>query len=192
MKIKNFRSKINLFVLCLVMQIIFFGCINDKSHDEKEFDVIKIDNGNDQKINVNEFSVSPPPFSEDIFPCSACHADQIPSAKRRTLDMHEDIQEMFNHDSENRWCIDCHDLNSRDSLKLASGKLIGFDESFKLCGQCHGDKYRDWKVGVHGKRIGEWNGKKQYFLCVHCHNPHSPKFNPLKPMPAPVRQEDLQ
>ena len=62
MKIKNFRSKINLFVLCLVMQIIFFGCINDKSHDEKEFDVIKIDNGNDQKINVNEFSVSPPPL----------------------------------------------------------------------------------------------------------------------------------
>lgn len=186
----NLSSKIKLFVLCLIMQSIFYGCISE-SHHEKEFDVIKTDNDKESSLNVNEFSVSPPPFSEDIFPCSACHADQVPSAKRRELDMHEDIQEMFNHDSENRWCIDCHDLNSRDSLKLASGKLIGFDESFKLCGQCHGDKYRDWKVGVHGRRIGEWNGKKQYFLCVHCHNPHSPKFKQIKPLPAPVRQEDL-
>ena len=105
--------------------------------------------------------------------------------------MHDDISAIFDHDSENRWCLDCHDKNNRDSLKLASGKLIGFDESYKLCGQCHGDKLRDWKVGVHGKRTGEWNGRKQYLLCVHCHNPHSPKFKPVKPLPPPVRQEDI-
>jgi len=48
---------------------------------------------------------------------------------------------------------------------------VPFTASYELCGQCHGDKYRDWKVGVHGKRTGMWNGKKTYYLCVNCHNP---------------------
>lgn len=137
-----------------------------------------------------EIAVSPPPFSDGVFPCNDCHAFRKPSAVRRKLEWHEDITEMFNHDSENRWCLDCHDLVNRDSLKLASGKLLDFKESYKLCGQCHGDKLRDWKVGVHGRRTGEWNGKKQYYLCVSCHNPHSPRFKPLKPEAPPAQQEE--
>jgi hypothetical protein len=133
-----------------------------------------------------QIAVSPPPFTDGIFPCNDCHKDQKPNPVRRKLvDMHDSISDIFNHDSQNRWCLDCHDLNNRDSLRLASGKLLDFKESYKLCGQCHGDKLRDWKVGVHGKRIGEWNGKKEYFLCVTCHNPHSPKFKQLKPEPPP-------
>jgi len=142
---------------------------------------------------INQIAVSPPPFSDGIFPCTECHKDLTPNPNRRQLvDMHDDIDAMFNHDKENRWCLDCHDINSRDSLKLASGKKLDFKESYKLCGQCHGDKYRDWKVGVHGKRTGEWNGKKLYYLCVNCHNPHSPHFKPLKPLPPPIRQEDIK
>lgn len=137
-----------------------------------------------------EIAVSPPPFSDGIFPCNDCHAFEKPNPERRKLEWHEDITEIFNHDSENRWCLDCHDLNKRDSLRLASGKLLDFKESYKLCGQCHGDKLRDWKVGVHGRRIGEWNGEKQYFLCVSCHNPHSPKFKPIKPEAAPFREDE--
>ena len=108
-----------------------------------------------------------PPFSDGIFPCTDCHANLPPNPVKRVLtEWHEDISAMFNHDSENRWCLDCHDLNNRDSLRLASGKLLDFKESYKLCGQCHGEKYRDWKVGVHGKRTGEWNGQKRIFaLC---------------------------
>ena len=74
---------------------------------------------------------------------------------------------------------------NRDMLHSASGKLIDFSESYKLCGQCHGPKLRDWKAGIHGRRTGQWNGEKQYLLCAHCHNPHSPKFPQLKPEPAP-------
>ena len=108
----------------------------------------------------------------------------------RILEMHEDIVESFTHDNENRWCLDCHDANVRDSLRLASGKLLDFKESYKLCGQCHGDKLRDWKVGVHGKRTGEWNGQKQYLLCVHCHNPHSPRFKMINPEPPPIGKKN--
>lgn len=140
---------------------------------------------------ASEIAVAPPPFSEDIFPCSECHADQETNSEPRTLDMHEEIVDMFDHDSENRWCLDCHDANSRDSLRLASGNLLSFEESYKLCGQCHGNKLRDWKVGVHGKRTGSWNGKKEYLLCVHCHNPHSPRFKPIRPLPPPIRQKNI-
>lgn len=136
------------------------------------------------------YPVPPPPFSEDIFPCSDCHADMEPNPNRRELvDMHEDM--VLDHAEGQRWCLDCHNLNDRDSLHLVSGEVIPFTESYRLCGQCHGDKLRDWKVGVHGKRTGYWNGEKQYLLCAHCHNPHSPSFKPLQPMPPPIRPENL-
>ena len=135
---------------------------------------------------VPDFFVPPPPFSEDIFPCSECHADMDVNAERRMLeDEHVEISEMFNHASDQRWCLDCHNPNNRDVLRLANGDLVSFEESYNLCGQCHGTIFRDWKAGIHGKRTGEWNGKKQYRLCVHCHNPHSPKFKPIKPLPPP-------
>ncbi len=132
------------------------------------------------------FPVPAPPFSEDIFPCSECHADMEPNLERRELeDMHTDI--VLYHAEGQRWCLDCHNPDDRDVLRLVSGETIPFSESYRLCGQCHGDKFRDWKVGIHGKRTGNWNGDKQFLLCVHCHNPHDPKFKPLKPLPPPVR-----
>jgi len=132
------------------------------------------------------FPVPGPPFSEGIFPCSQCHASMKPNPTRRVLtDYHTDI--VLHHAEGQRWCTDCHNLLDRDKLRLVSGELIDFSESYRLCGQCHGDKFRDWKVGVHGKRTGQWNGDKEYLLCVHCHNPHDPKFKALKPMPPPVR-----
>ncbi len=126
----------------------------------------------------------PPPFSEGIFPCSGCHAGMDVNEKRRVLkDEHTNI--ILEHDAANRWCLDCHSAKNRDKLHLASGALIDFSESYRLCGQCHGPTYRDWKAGVHGKRVGSWNGPKSYFLCVHCHNPHSPRVKQVVPFPAP-------
>ena len=128
--------------------------------------------------------VPPPPFSEGIFPCTSCHLDMEVNRTRRELtDFHTDI--VLKHDEQHRWCLDCHDAAERDSLHLASGERISFDESYRLCGQCHGEKLRDWKAGVHGRRTGEWNGRKQYLLCAHCHNPHQPRFRPLAPKPPP-------
>lgn len=132
----------------------------------------------------NSFAVARPPFSEGIFPCSQCHAYMKANTKRRNLtEYHGNI--VLNHAQGQRWCTDCHDSQNRDKLKLASGDQIEFSESYKLCGQCHGTQFRDWKVGVHGKRTGNWNGDKQYLLCVNCHNPHDPKFKVLKPLPPP-------
>jgi hypothetical protein len=114
-----------------------------------------------------------------------------PNTKRRPLEgMHSDID--LHHGPESRWCLDCHDATNRDRLHLVNGDRIEFTASYLLCGQCHGDKLRDWRVGVHGKRTGSWNGAKQYVRCVHCHNPHSPHFKPLKPMPPPTPPDQIR
>jgi hypothetical protein len=149
-----------------------------------------------------------PPFSEGIFPCSSCHADMEKNGTRRELTFHDEQQSIFDHGADQRWCLDCHDLQNRDVLRLASGEPVPFTESYRLCGQCHGDKYRDWRSGIHGKRVGRWDGEKSYFLCVNCHNPHSPAFKGvqevvadgkktvaptltyLKPEPRPKRPEE--
>ncbi|MBZ5637956.1 MAG: hypothetical protein LAO51_04270 [Acidobacteriia bacterium] len=130
--------------------------------------------------------VPPPPFSDGIFPCSSCHAGMEANRTRRRLtDMHQEIE--LRHDEQHRWCLDCHDAENRDRLHLASGEPIAFEQSYLLCGQCHGEKLRDWRAGVHGRRTGEWNGRKKYLLCANCHNPHQPRFRPLAPKPAPLR-----
>ena len=133
-----------------------------------------------------DIQVPPPPFTEGIFPCSECHADLETNPVRRELEeMHDDIE--FKHDEENRWCLDCHDADNRDMLHSAGGELIDYKESYKLCGQCHGPKLRDWQAGIHGRRTGQWNGQKQYLLCAHCHDPHSPKYKSMKPEPPPKK-----
>ena len=135
------------------------------------------------------FNVPPPPFSsEDIYPCSMCHEDMEVNHERRELEMfHEEIQ--LNHGPEERWCFDCHNAEDRDHLRLVNGELVGFDESYRLCGQCHGTIFRDWRAGIHGRRRGYWDGAKEYLLCAHCHNPHAPKFQAMTPMPPPVRPQ---
>ncbi len=132
----------------------------------------------------SHIAVSPPPFTPGIYPCSRCHSKLLTNPTRRKMRWaHEEIE--LKHDEENRWCLDCHSALDRDKLHLASGKFVEFTESYKLCGQCHGTKLRDWKAGAHGKRTGSWNGQKRYLLCANCHNPHSPHFKPLAPMPPP-------
>jgi len=193
MKDKIYSSVRIPFIIMMLFLVLFFGCKKRESESKKilkpedlKTEIIKPD-------TTTEFAVEAPPFSDGIYPCTDCHANFAPNPVRRTLtEWHEDISAMFNHDSENRWCLDCHDLKNRNYLRLASGKLLDFKESYKLCGQCHGEKYRDWKVGVHGKRTGFWNGKKEYLLCVNCHNPHSPKFKELTPEPPPVRQDSIK
>ena len=151
----------------------------------------------------------PPPFSEGVFPCSQCH-DKPGDRTRRELGYHDEIQAVFDHDAEHRWCLDCHDVANRDVLHLSNGDPVPFTESYRLCGQCHGDKFRDWREGIHGKRVGAWNGAKTYYLCVNCHNPHSPRFKGvqeiqvggravtqptrelLKPLPRPQRPEEMR
>ncbi len=106
--------------------------------------------------------------------------------RREDLLVHTNIR--LNHGGVRLWCLDCHSPDNRNYLlPLSDGKNIEFEQSYLLCGKCHGTIYRDWRDGIHGKRTGYWNGSKDYYLCVTCHDPHSPKFRPIAPMPPPKK-----
>jgi hypothetical protein len=146
----------------------------------------------DEGSPAAQFPVPKPPFSKGVFPCTRCHdkPDDSNPTPRILLAMHSDVRLV--HGSREQWCYDCHNPSNRDMLRLAGGRLVSFETSYELCGQCHGEKLRDWRVGIHGRRIGCWNGPRQYLLCVNCHNPHSPHFKPLHPLPRPMPPGDIQ
>lgn len=162
--------------LAILFALAGFACFGGKD----------VERAQREQRTDERLEVPPPPFSEGIFPCSTCHQSMPTNRTRRILSgMHEEI--VLKHDEQHRWCLDCHDAGNRDSLHLASGEPVSFEESYRLCGQCHGEKLRDWKAGVHGRRTGSWNGAKSYLLCAHCHNPHQPRFRAIRPEPAPQR-----
>lgn len=145
----------------------------------------------------------------DYYPCSDCHEGEIANRQVRKLkDEHTDLD--FQHGGGRFWCYDaCHNPGNMDRLRLASGEKISFDQSYKLCGQCHFERQKDWYFGGHGKRAGTfedprdaplthdefdwsdrekiatWQGKRVLHNCTDCHNAHSPSIKPFEPSPPP-------
>jgi hypothetical protein len=139
--------------------------------------------------NPEPVLLPPPELSDEYFPCSDCHGDEPTNRTVRELeDDHED--HIVEHGD--LWCFHCHDADDRDRLHLADETPVPFEESWRLCTQCHAKKLPDWRAGVHGKRTGSWWGPKDYRTCVVCHNPHSPKFKSLQPEPPPKRPEEIR
>lgn len=138
-----------------------------------------------------------------------CHNGVIPpeapkDKNPRLLYMHKDIAlnaTQLAHGRGGIWCLDCHHPTQRNRLIDNFGSPVSFDEPQILCGKCHGPVYRDWRDGIHGKRIGEWasNGKKRWFVCTECHNPHNVQqgarnsgFAQIEPEAAPALPKGMK
>jgi hypothetical protein len=147
-------------------------------------------------VPVEEIQKFLAPMNElDLHPCSDCHDEEWETDREwRELDEpHDEIPGTFmNHDEQNRWCLSCHSVGTRDKFQLQNGKMVEFNEYYRVCAQCHKRVFREWKMGVHGKRTGKWDGEKQWKHCAQCHNPHNPPFKPIKPMPAPRTPENIR
>lgn len=138
----------------------------------------------------------------------ACHNGVFPPVPKdknpRELTMHQDIVPDamdLQHGRGAIWCLDCHHTTTRNKLVDHFGNEISFNEPQKLCGKCHGPVYRDWREGIHGKRIGEWasDGAKRWFVCTECHNPHDVQqgarnsgFASIQPEPAPLLPKGME
>ena len=163
------------------------------------------DSALNENSDENLYPVPPPLVYQSLFPCQACHQKDIrgvnsqlekgniflgtyirlPDPRPRILvRMHQNINL---HHADWMWCLNCHSTDERNYLKLITGEQIPFEKSYRLCGQCHGTIFRDWKIGIHGRRVGEWpvGDKKLYLLCTHCHDPHQPHFRKLPGKEAP-------
>ncbi len=131
-----------------------------------------------------------PEIDDEYLPCTDCHEPNDTRTNITVRELEEDHDEMeFSHG--NLWCLHCHDKENRDSLHLADGSLVAFEDSWQLCTQCHAKKLPDWRAGVHGKRTGHWRGPKEYRTCVVCHDPHDPPFKSIEPKPVPWRPEEI-
>lgn len=122
------------------------------------------------------------------FPCMKCH-DQIKS-KKINLPLkkpHQNIE--IEHFVNAGDCFFCHDRKDRNKLVLINKSKVSYNQSYMVCTQCHGEKFREWNVNIHGKQIGSWNvgsSTKTYRMsCTACHNAHSPKIKPMKTEPGP-------
>ncbi len=120
--------------------------------------------------------------------CMECHK-LFPARwhyDNRPFNEHKDIK--LDHGN-NRFCLNCHHPTNRNAFVDYDGAEIAQADVVTLCAKCHGTIYRDWQAGAHGRENGFWNaslGDKTKLRCIQCHDPHSPKFKDVKPLP-PLR-----
>ena len=119
------------------------------------------------------------------YDCMECH--KLLPSKWTHFQYVEHRNITLNHGA-NRFCLNCHHAKDRNAFNDYDGSIIPRKNVVQLCGRCHGPTYRDWTAGVHGRKNGYWlksKGPQTRLRCIQCHDPHSPKFKPIKPQPPP-------
>ncbi len=128
--------------------------------------------------------VAPRAATIPTHPCSQCHdLRKTDPTVRELTEYHTTIE--LQHAEAMTWCDHCHTFDDLDTLHLADDTRVTFDESYRLCGECHGEKLRDWKSGAHGLQTGKWSSPPTKRTCTACHSSHAPAFAPLAPHPPP-------
>jgi hypothetical protein len=119
-----------------------------------------------------------------LYPCSNCHKVLPLNTTPRKLVAAPHVADLP-HGKGRLWCLNCHQGKDRDQLVSLRGQNIDFDRADQQCGQCHGDRHRDWHFGAHGKRAEVWRGDRKLYACTHCHDAHNPALQPRAPGPPP-------
>jgi hypothetical protein len=118
--------------------------------------------------------------------CKTCHGSQAQGGllnKEAPANFHSGLK--IHHGSMS--CASCHDQD-RSRLHLADGKKLEFDQTAKLCAQCHGVQFRDYTRGSHGGMTGYWDlrrGPRERNTCTDCHAAHHPAFERVRPVHPP-------
>lgn len=115
--------------------------------------------------------------------CATCHANRHANHQNRTSgdlkEFHTNIDVVHGNIS----CLSCHHPDDYQSLRLADGSRIDFEDVMQLCAQCHGPQMREFERGVHGGMNGYWDlsrGPQTKNNCTDCHLPHTPKFPKMR------------
>jgi hypothetical protein len=120
--------------------------------------------------------------------CSSCHSTREPNrdlkAAEQLTAFHQGLR--FAHGSLS--CLSCHNADDYDTLRLADGSPVDYQNTRTLCTQCHTRQGSDFERGLHGGMKGHWDltrGPRQRNSCLDCHDPHHPSFPEMLPVFAP-------
>jgi hypothetical protein len=159
-------------------------------------DSITYQPGVEPEAGFSQYPDTPPPKVPPrkdkltFYPCSQCHANWQTNEEPRALAPVHEVS--LKHGDGRLWCLTCHDPKNRDKLHTVRDGEVDFDEAWKVCGQCHSNRQKDWYYGAHGKRVYDWKGEPTRYNCTHCHNPHRPPFMQRKPQPKPPVRAGLE
>lgn len=123
----------------------------------------------------------------EMHPCANCHQWVVSNPEPRRLKAPHDNFELQHglHGHGKFWCFTCHRSDRDLGLKTLEGQAVEFADAYIVCSQCHARQAQDWAYGAHGKRVSNWQGKRQVLNCTACHYQHDPTFKPREPMPGP-------
>lgn len=136
-----------------------------------------------------DFTVAPRSKQLRNYPCTMCHQFVPPNPEPRALTVEHPMLEHGNGDI---WCSACHDMETPDRLGSGIVEDVAFDDAYVICGRCHAPQLQDWQFGGHSKRVGNWQGERELYGCVHCHDPHAPEIAPREPQPPPPVRAGLE
>ncbi len=122
-----------------------------------------------------------------VYNCMECH--KIVQARWHYDQPPNEHKQIRLEHGNNRFCLNCHHPTNRNAFVDYDGTEIAEADVVQLCAKCHGTIYRDWSAGVHGRENGFWKvslGTKMKLRCIECHDPHSPRFKTIEPLP-PLR-----
>lgn len=139
------------------------------------------------------FDVVPSKRDAEMHPCSNCHQWVSGNPEPRQLQTPHDNFELDHglHGHGEFWCFTCHRDDKQLGLKTLEGRPVEFKHAYVVCSQCHAGQARDWALGIHGKRVGNWQGKRQVLNCTACHYQHSPAIAPREARPGPAMRAGL-
>jgi hypothetical protein len=167
-------KRAGLLVLAAVFAGIFSGICAQAAKDETKLP---------ENIDLSERELP-----ERWNKCQLCHS---PKHTRFIPKAHELVRQHQDHAGKHGkgevGCNNCHDANRSNYLRTSAEFPADFTNTSPVCERCHFEIFRDWKKGVHGKRIGHWNGEKVQSQCIDCHSPHQVTFKQMQASPPPKK-----
>ena len=116
--------------------------------------------------------------------CSTCHSMREPDRTQRDGRGLATFHQGTHVAHGSLTCLSCHNENDYDTLRLADGRSVAYENVMELCAQCHGPQARDFAHGAHGGMRGYWDttrGVQTRNQCTHCHAPHAPAYPAMRP-----------